>query len=443
MGVNCAANYLTNANVPAWIIGIVGPIYTGIAKPLALMQDKRVKAVLGVIDAVGGLAVAGCLIANGFSSAADLSQYTLGDSQTWNDFYFRANDGDSYSDASRRNGAPSSSPDILIVGSVPLSTSDIQGYQSDMTKDTNNNILYNSPNLFYLRGKAISAISETSTLRLYHVQSNLILNPSMWLYISQAQAQTIDGNDHLDIPVIPQGNICIPTAFKWINPDAPSSGNHYCMISWLSTPQHPSPPDDQYTADGWAEFINENPNFGWRNTSYTNSNSPTDSFELNSEINLTGFTSNTTVLITLTGPVGWDVALQVEKPDANGNIVKIDRTTLQAGSDTQGIFIKGTFPPGFVSSVTYQYWTSNSTSGTIVITPNIQSNLLFNKVAKYGRSVRFLSNNRFEYVNPSQTVKFGPMKRLVALGSVLAHHSYTPSASRPSVNSLLEQLYSK
>lgn len=115
-----------------------------------------------------------------------------------------------------------------------------------------------------------------------------------------------------------------------------------------------------------------------------------------------------------------DVAIQVEKPDKNGNVVKIEKSTFQAGTGTQGLYCQAVFPAGFQSSITYQYWyNGKSADGAVIITPNVRAAFLKDSSAKFGRSYRFLSNSRFEIVDePGNALVFGPMKRLVALGSV-------------------------
>ena len=310
LAVNCVANYFlskqSQTSIPSWIIGVVAPLYVGVAKPISLIKNPKAKVVIAVIDGVGGLTVAACLLANGWSSANDkkLIKYAhLESADGWNDFYFRGSTSDAYSTASRNSGALCSSPDILLGGNIPLSAQQISSYKT-MSTNAPGDIYYKQPNYLYLRGHTNKEIAGPAQLHLYHVSSNLILNPSMWLYTQSTQTPTVDGATQLDLSTIPAGDTVFPTGFLWQNPDSPSSGNHYCMIAWMQTELHPDSPDDTYTANSWANFINQNPNFGWRNVNFVYGDTPDGSDILLTAIDLTGM-ADSTVLITVTGPVGW------------------------------------------------------------------------------------------------------------------------------------------
>ena len=179
-------------------------------------------------------------------------------SEAWNDLYLRTDLGETSPD-SRVGGL--GSPDIISCGPKVANPSDFIT-ESSYKMCYNAQLQQNLYNYFYVRAK------NSSTTLMKHGQAHLVLtNPAIILWPGGENwtvIKTSKGNDYSEISDIQPGQIGVTTdPFSYVPPDS----GHRCVVSWLSTPDHPivGPPPRIDTIDKLVDFLVKHPNYAHHN----------------------------------------------------------------------------------------------------------------------------------------------------------------------------------
>ncbi|WP_035644864.1 hypothetical protein [Bradyrhizobium sp. ORS 285] len=174
----------------------------------------------------------------------------------------------------------SSCPDIIFAGTgnpapPPLSTyTSPAGYATDYGS-TVYTTTPPTPNYTFLRAlntnpAATPQAPITGRAWFYWVESDLALWPQNW----NTGSVTVAGSAINYQPITTTANnqvVICNLPFIW-TPPPPAAGTHYCGVSWIennptATPQNPALGFGAFnTFNDLVNFVLQNPNMGWRNT---------------------------------------------------------------------------------------------------------------------------------------------------------------------------------
>ncbi|HWZ16074.1 MAG TPA: hypothetical protein VNW95_12620 [Mucilaginibacter sp.] len=270
---------------------------------------------------------------------------------TYNDLFLRDNLGDTGSVPA--TGAISSSPDIIPYGQSPVTdpaTFFTGNYGSDVGKD----LVARAQNYIYMRAKNLAAGAETGSFSLYYSPASLLLYPSLWQSNILA---TSDGATSVPVAAANAGDIVVGTnPFTW-QPQM-ISGDHYCLIGRIVTPNNPNPIPQTGAINDFANYIANNRGMGWRNVTVVDNGSPTFTQSVNYEQGTQG--GPMSVIITCTNvPVGASVSFSCGTTGPNPPINLPQTTVTNSGSFVVGVSTN--IPANFVSNISYSYWANNTT----------------------------------------------------------------------------------
>ncbi len=272
-------------------------------------------------------------------------------SEQWDDLHLRSN----FSDTGQypTGGTLSSSPDIIPYGVEPVSNPEETFVNTNWDKDMGKTLTANTPNYLYVRGKNLGTATTDGIVNLYYAPASLILYPIEW---RNNQLQTSGGQkDILIQDIAAGGKFVTPDAFQWI-PDA-ISGDHYCLIGVAGTERNPNEIPEIDTIDNFAQFISENPNFGWRNVSLTSSGAA--DFTQDVSYNQGGLGGMMQFdIICENVPIGAEVSFSAGDaldPPIYMPPVKVSTSpSFIIGMQTE-------VPDYFATNITYSYWSNGTT----------------------------------------------------------------------------------
>ena len=269
---------------------------------------------------------------------------------TWDDVYFRNNLSDT---GTYPQTGSSSCPDILPWGPEPQD--DPVTFFADNYGDSwNRSLTPGIRNYIYLRAKNLKNSSQNGHVNLYWSKASLLMYPSYW-----ANNALLNENGDYDIPfseLPPNGIFVTENPYIWTPGDI--SGDHYCMVSRVVTPDHPNPlPSDSELKDvgSLANYVGNNPNVGWRNIALGDGSGiieNTLAFSQGSEEDQTYLQ-----IEVKNAPGGSEVAFSTSKSGPNPPLV-LQRTTVP---DDQPIFQAGLsslVPANFNADIVYQYYSN-------------------------------------------------------------------------------------
>lgn len=193
----------------------------------------------------------------------------------YNDLYIRATLSDP-GNIPRTGMGLSASPDIIPYGQMPVDHPEKFFLGDNFNKILSKDLIYDGQNYIYLRGLNLAAGATTGDMYCYYAPSNLVLYPSTW---RQNVLYTQNGIDHVPVSA-PTANAgyAPDTPLLW-TPAWPPPGHHYCMISRVSTKDHPNPIPNTGTYSDFAKWVSESGGIGWRNVTVVNTGSPEISFK--------------------------------------------------------------------------------------------------------------------------------------------------------------------
>jgi hypothetical protein len=184
---------------------------------------------------------------------------------TYDDIFLRDNFGDTGVVPS--TGTPSSSPDIIPRQGETLEFATAES--SYAGPDLGMPIHTVGPNNIYLRGFNPGQAASSGTAQLYYGLASLLLLPDQW---TGNVVLTADQQDHVTFldktasTTIAAGEICLGNPSFFLTGLAPASGDHYCLIAKVDTPNHqtaiPASFDSNATFVAWVQ---NTPAVAWRN----------------------------------------------------------------------------------------------------------------------------------------------------------------------------------
>lgn len=177
--------------------------------------------------------------------------------EKWNDFLLRASLGET--GAIPRNFYWES-PDIIPAGSQPVQHA-TQTYANPQSyaQDVSQNIDYDYHNFIYVRAKNLKDGANQGTVHLYWSINTLLNYPYVWEINEIGTPVSLSAKD--------QGELCCnPGPIVWETVPPLSDSEHYCLIAWVQTDQHPDMPNAD-SVQTLAEYIATNGNWSQRNVS--------------------------------------------------------------------------------------------------------------------------------------------------------------------------------
>lgn len=250
-----------------------------------------------------------------------------------------------------QTGAPSQSPDILPMGTLPLQdpSSLAESWLSDPGKAPE----VNQHNYVYVRAKNFALGPAQGETSLFWAPASLILWPEQWL---DNGLQTEEGADTVALEASEPAQVAVGgNPFVW-KPSLPPSQDHYCLVSMTSTAAHPERVSQRFsTMDELATFIHTRPGFGWRNVTVVAGNPPQVEVQL-----LLAIKDAVRLYVTVTGeqlPSGSEVQLACADPGPQPQL-SMPRTKLPATPDFIGIL--SSVPAEFSAPLTLSYWTGGT-----------------------------------------------------------------------------------
>lgn len=268
------------------------------------------------------------------------------------------------------------SPDIILAGlQTPVDPQATYAAASVYGQDFGGVIVaQNAANYIYIRGKNLTAAAVNASAYLFYSPSAIVLNPQQWTmpqYQIPGAGQTYRPDGSLSpwpLPVSANSIAVNPTPFVWLNPPTPPSGEHFCLITMVGTPDQL---DAQYTAatlvNTWADlgsWVLDNGGVGWRNVTTTDAGAADFSVQT-SWANPGGAATVLLQLYCKNLPCGSQVAFNATVNAADGTPVTLAKTTvptppgLNPGDPNPG-FSAGSLPfkiqQGYSSPFYYQWY---------------------------------------------------------------------------------------
>ncbi|RKH21530.1 hypothetical protein D7Y13_04365 [Corallococcus praedator] len=246
------------------------------------------------------------------------------------------------------------SPDIIPSGIYP--TNNPQAYfSSNYNQDVGQSLVIDGPNYIYLRTKNLASGAQSGKVSLYYTPTSLLLYPNKW---QNNALKTSDQQLQVFVQATQPGDIAVTdNPFVW-EPSA-ISGDHYCLISRVSTPKHDNPIPQVGSYTDLTAFILNNPGFGWRNVSLTSANSPT--FDTTVDYTQGTEAGSITFQLECTNvPGGASVAFSAGTPGPDPLIV-LEKTTVPQNNGSWNTSVTCDVPANYQTNITYSYWANGTT----------------------------------------------------------------------------------
>ncbi|MCD5362742.1 hypothetical protein [Chromobacterium aquaticum] len=255
-------------------------------------------------------------------------------------------------------GTWTNSPDIIPNGiSVephPQQAFGAKTYNADVGKPT----IFMQQNYFYVRGKNLSSGADSGKIYLYYCPQNLFLFPSLW---SKNQLKTSSNQDYVQVVANDVNEVTVtPEPFTFL----PTSEIHSCLITRISTANHPNPlpPDGEIsTMAQLASYIASHPNMGWRNVTLVNKGIPTytDHFTLDTTSLRPGTEYQFLIGLSYKGLtpgsiLAFSSGTPIPSGPDKGRIIQLPPTPVDQSDGSLGTSYL-TIPAGFKTSVSFTY----------------------------------------------------------------------------------------
>lgn len=277
-------------------------------------------------------------------------------SEKWNDVFFRA----TQNDKGERvlSGSVNSCFDI-ITRTEPYKDLNDLTTKDGWEKNESQELTAKMNNFIYVRGTNLADKPQSGSVYLYYTPASLLLYPGLW---KNNIIKVGDKDECFTFKNLEKGQQTVFAdiehgTFSW-RPD-PLSRDHYCLISRVSTADHPAQIEDIKNIDDFGEFISTNRSFGWRNISVTDRNSPQWSMPVHYEQGDTGSVMHF-ILSCKNAPVGTEVALSCPSGGPNPPI-HMPRTKITEPNQDLGVICD--VPANFSGEITYYFWSNNIQGG--------------------------------------------------------------------------------
>jgi hypothetical protein len=271
----------------------------------------------------------------------------------YDDLFFRTNLSDEGTIPSP--GLAYTSPDIIPYGLSPVSDPQdffTRNYNADVGQD----LITKASNYIYLRAKNLAVGAQQGLASLYYSPASLLLYPSQW---QSNQLKTSDNLTQVAVSAPSANAIAVTTnPFVW-TPSAIGGGDHYCLISRVSTSQHDNPIPATGGISDFTQFILDNPGFGWRNVALTDANSPTFTtsvqFSQGNEAGQMYF-----LLDCRNVPAGASVAFSAGTPGPTP-LISLQKTTVPQNNGSWTVGMQSLVPANYATQISYSYWANGTT----------------------------------------------------------------------------------
>jgi hypothetical protein len=270
----------------------------------------------------------------------------------WNDVYLRANlsDDGQYP----RAGTLSDCPDIIPSGIYPTENPQQYFLVDNWNKDIGKDLTAKMQNYIYIRAKNLAGKTQTGKLFLYYSKASLLLYPNFW---KNNLIKIANGKDSFDFSVNKDGKVLSfddkQGTFIW-SPEM-ISNDHYCLIGRIVTPDHPNPIPDAGDIDSFAEFISKNPNYGWRNVTIVDKDTPDISIPVDYDQGTVG--GEMRIILTCKYlPIGSAVAFTCPTPGPKPLINLVRTDIVNPESEVLGVVSQ--IPSNWKGIITYHYWSN-------------------------------------------------------------------------------------
>jgi hypothetical protein len=187
--------------------------------------------------------------------------------EQWDDLYFRHNFADT--GLYPTPGALSASPDVIPLGSTPVSEPSDLIADANWMRDFGSSTNALEANYVYLRGRNLSSVDTEGELYLYYSPASLLLWPHLW---SRNALKTSNGRPSVSVRPGAGARFVTPEPFLWIPQQV--SNDFYSLIGRVSTERHPNPIPDIRSITDFAAYISQHPDMAWRNVVTVNPNQP-------------------------------------------------------------------------------------------------------------------------------------------------------------------------
>lgn len=248
-------------------------------------------------------------------------------------------------------GALSHSPDIIPYGLEP--ENDPQkffsgNYGSDVGKD----LVANARNYFYVRGKNLGQKSTSGSFYLYYSKASLLLYPNQW---QNNALKTSTGESSVPFNVNSNKIAVATDPFTWVPQII--SGDHYCMVGRVVTPDHPNEIPPTGDIQDFAGWVANNGGICWRNVAVVDTGSPTWTQNVDYDQGVAG--DKVQFIITCTNvPVGAKVSFSAGTP---GPTPLIDlQPTAVTNSTSFVVGVECDVPANYKTNISYSYWANGA-----------------------------------------------------------------------------------
>lgn len=257
-------------------------------------------------------------------------------------------------------------PDIWLAGSSPL-----QNFQTALAT-TNSyatsspaQVTQGKPNYIYVRAMNGSTQNLSAAVQLYAPPCAVIQWPSKWA--PYAVPTDIEHDPSQPAVYAAQMNNVAPgtigvaqNTFVWANPAPPPEGSdHYCMISWLNTPDNPFP--DVMSQLDISALVTNDLGFGWRNVSMVPGAQADLSMQTQLDIpsNLPPGSMQYFIVITPKGfSSSWTIEMSCSQTDAKGNQIQVALQNIPPAGQFLGANCQ--LAPGFSASLTFSLFSNGA-----------------------------------------------------------------------------------
>lgn len=312
------------------------------------------------------------------------------------------------------NGALSQSPDIIPIGTQPISNPDQFISDDNWNKDFGSSTNASVPNYIYIRGANLAGGESTGKFYLYYSPASLLLwpqdplgNPGKgW---ADRPLKTSTGSQYVTVKAAAGARLVTPEPFRWIPEPIPN--DHYCLIGRVVTDQNPNPIPKVGTLTDFARYISEHPNMAWRNVTTINPGSAVSTRiqnysqgDVGGEVYL--------FLKCVNAPIGSAVEASGQQGDI---VVNIPKTIIS--SDTSfaaGISI--TLPAGFSTDIAFTWYSEGKVPipgmqiTLDVLFPQLPDDELYDRATpleEFGLPDDFIAKHNTSGVGPVRAIRLG------------------------------------
>ncbi|MCI1780020.1 MAG: hypothetical protein LKI53_08730 [Bacteroidales bacterium] len=272
--------------------------------------------------------------------------------EKWNDVYLRAglSDNGDYP----RTGSLCHCPDIIPSGIYPVDDPNQYFLIDNWDKDVGKDLVAKMQNYIYVRATNLAGKTQTGKLYLYYCKASLLLYPNFW---QNNIIKVANGKDYFEFSVDNDGKVVSSDedqgTFIW-SPEM-ISNDHYCLIGRVVTPDHPNPIPDVGDIDDFAKFIANNPNYGQRNVTIVDKDTPDVSIPVEYAQGKLG--GEMRIILTCKElPVGSAVAFTCPTPGPKP-LINLVKTTID-NPESEILGVVSEIPANWEGVITYHYWSN-------------------------------------------------------------------------------------